>query len=211
MARTNRLVALAVGAAALLLTGCASATASPAASPSPAPSSTEASHAMPDGSTMSGAEHGGDSGDAVVAAEPSAAAQMICGGQVVTAVAAIFGIPGVDAPESSWQAPTYTCTFDIDGAPLELTVHDTADAAAGQAHFDQLQESLGADDIEGLLGLGLPSFSTGEGVVGFLKDGRTLTVDATAVPDGFAGGSRTQEGAAYAVASAVLTCWVQHD
>jgi hypothetical protein len=204
MVRKPRL-AVAVAVAALLLSGCASAApADPAASPTP-----ESFHVMPDGTAMSGAEH---DGHAVPATDgPSEAASMICDGQVVTAVAAIFGLESGVASQSLWDAPTYACTFDIDGAPLALTVHDATDPASGRAHFDELQASLGGDDIEGLLGLGLPSFSTGEGVVGFLKDGRTLMVDATALPEGAADGSRDRDGAAYAVASAVLTCWVDHD
>lgn len=202
MARTSPLAAIAV--AALLLTGCASAAAS-----SPAPPAPAASHTMPDGSTMSGAEHGGH--HAADAAAPSAAAEMVCAGQVQAAIASLLQLDGDVEPADSWDAPTYTCTYDIDGAPLVLTVHDATDAAVGEEHFRELQRSLGAADIEGMLGLGLPSFSTGDGIVGFLRDGKTLIVDATALPATLAGGSTTQDGAAYAVASAVLVCWVDHD
>ncbi len=204
-----------VAAAALLTTGCAS-----AAAEAP-PSTPAASHTMPDGSVMSGAEHGEHSADAHEdghAADhaqdgqgPSAAARMICEGQVVTAAAVILSLEGAVEPSTQWDAPAYSCTFDVDGAPLVLEVHDVADAAEGQEHFDAMQRELGAQPIEGMLGLGLPSFSTGDGVVGFLRDGKTLTVDATALPDGFGDGARTQDEAAYALASAVLTCWVEHD
>ena len=136
---------------------------------------------------------------------------MICDGQVVTAIGSILQLEGDVTPSSAWQSPMFTCTYDIDGAPLVLTVHDISDADEGQQHFDERQASLGASDIEGMLGLGLPSFSTGDGVVAFLRDGKTLTVDATALPDGFAGDATTQDEAAYAIASAVLTCWVEHD
>lgn len=219
MARTTWLGI--VAAAALLTTGCASA--APAA-PRPTPA---ASHTMPDGTVMSGAEHEGHGADQHGAAShgtdehghagaddgqgPSAAARMVCAGQVVTAAATIFALEGTAEPASSWDAPMYSCTFDVDGAPLVLTVHDVTDAGAGRAHFDALQSTLRAEQIEGMLGLGLPSFSTGDGVVGFLRDGKTLTVDATALPEGFGDGARTQDEAAYALASAVLTCWVEHD
>lgn len=220
-----------VAAAALLTTGCAGAAAE---TPEPAPAP---SHTMPDGTVMSGAEHeghgeshGDEHGDEGHGAEhegdgdgthgdaahehegdgPSAAAQMVCGGQVDTAAAAILALEGDVEPASSWEAPMFTCSYDVDGAPVVLTVHDVTDAGAGQAHFDALQTTLRAEEIEGMLGLGLPSFSTGDGVVGFLRDGKTLTVDATALPDGFGDGARTQDQAAYALASAVLTCWVEH-
>ena len=63
--------------------------------------------------------------------------------------------------------------------------HNANDASVGEAHFAELQAGLeNAEDIEGLLGLGLPSFSTGDGIVAFLRDGKTLVVDATALPAG---------------------------
>ncbi|WP_413316631.1 hypothetical protein AA0Z99_08315 [Agrococcus sp. 1P02AA] len=223
MARTTRIALLI--ASALVLTGCAT---SAATQPESAP---EPSHTMPDGTVMSGAEHdhggeesadGGDHSDvdhaehgdeahAATDGEPSPAAQMICAGQVVNAITGIFDLESDAVGEASWDAPMYSCTYEIDGAPLRLSVHDTSDPAAGEAHFSGLQSTLaGAEEIEGLLGLGLPSFSTGDGIVAFIRDGKTLLVDATALPDGFAG-STTHDGAAYAVASAVLNCWVEHD
>lgn len=213
----------AVAAASLLLIGCAAMAAEPSATP-------EASHTMPDGTVMPGSEHEGHGGATAGASGehdgehasaagdahdsehgPSEAARMICDGQVVTSVASILQLEGDVTPSSAWEAPTFSCTYDIDGEPLVLTVHDVTDAAAGREHFDALQEDLGAEEIEGMLGLGLPSFSTGDGVVAFLRDGKTLTVDATALPDGFAGDATTHDEAAYAIASAVLTCWVEHD
>lgn len=202
-----------IAVASMLLSGCA-ATSAGAPAPEPAPS-----HTMPDGTVMSGAEHEGHEADGDEAEDgvdetsdqaPSAAAEMICTGQVVTSAIPILGIADDAEPTSNWDAPMYTCTFDVDGAPLVLTVHDTTDPAAGQQHFDELQESLGAEQIEGLLGLGLPSFSTGDGIVAFLRDGKTLVVDATALPDSIGDAARTQDEAAYAMASAVLVCWVHH-
>lgn len=219
MARTTWLGTIAI--AALLMTGCAAVEAAPA--------SPEASHTMSDGTTMEGSEHGehaeaethtmpdgtemdGDEHGVHDASttEPSEAARMICDGQVATAVTATFRLDDEITPSSTWDAPTFTCTYEIDGAPLVLSVHDTTDVAAGEEHYAELQRTLEADDIEGLLGLGLPSFSDEDGVVAFLRDGKTLVVDATALPNGFAG-EMTRNEAAYAIATAVLGCWVEHD
>ncbi|WP_207457431.1 hypothetical protein [Desertivibrio insolitus] len=202
MPRTTWLAALA--AASLLLTGCgAQAQAAPAAEPS---------HVMPDGSVMPGAEHG-DHGAHESEYGPSEAAQMICDGQVVTAVGEILGVDAAPVPSSTWQEPTFTCSYDVDGAPLVLSVHDATEVAEGEAHFSELQGSLaGAETIPGLAGLGMPAFSTGDGVVGFLRDGKTLLVDATALPDGLgASGTKTRDDVAYGTAAAVLVCWVEHD
>ena len=165
---------------------------------------------MPDGTEMSGSEHDAHApqdGDG-----PSEAAQMVCAGQVVTAITKILGLDAEPTPVPSWEAPEYSCTYDIDGKPLVLSVHDAADETVGEAHYADVRDGLeNAEDIEGLQGLGLPSFSTSEGVVGFLRDGKTLLVDATALPAGLGpDGTRTQDQVAYAVASAVLTCWVNH-
>lgn len=223
MARTTWISTIAI--AAMLMTGCAAVEAAPADAPAPAASHTmpdgsvmdgaehgeqadsEATHTMPDGTVMEGAEHGAHDSSAV---EPSEAARMICDGQVATAVASTFRLDGEITPTSTWDAPMYTCTYEIDGAPLVLSVHDTTDVAAGEEHYAELQRTLDADDIEGLLGLGLPSFSDDEGVVAFLRDGKTLVVDATALPNGFVG-DMTRNEAAYAIATAVLGCWVEHD
>jgi hypothetical protein len=189
--------------ASLLLTGCAASAASAPATPDPA-----ASHAMPDGTEMSGSEH--DAHASV--GGPSEAAQMVCAGQVVTAITKILGLADEPAPVPAWDEPNYSCTYEVDGAPLELSVHDATVVSDGESHFAELRAGLeNAEDIEGLLGLGLPSFSTGDGIVAFLRDGKTLVVDATALPSGLGpDGTGTQDDVAYAIASAVLTCWVDH-
>jgi hypothetical protein len=191
--------------AVLLLTGCAASAAGTSGAPDPA-----SSHTMPDGTGMSESEH--DAHESEAPDGPSEAAQMVCAGQVVTAITKILGLADEPAPTPSWEMPLYSCTYDLEDGPLVLSVHDATDVTAGKAHFDQLRNSLdNAEDIEGLLGLGLPSFSTGNGIVAFLRDGKTLVVDATALPAGLGpDGTRTQDQVAYAVASAVLTCWVKH-
>ena len=121
-------------------------------------------------------------------------------------------LEGEVEPTSTWNEPRFTCTYDIDGAPLILSVDDTTDPAAGEARFAGLQATVeGARDIEGLLALGMPAFTTDAGIVAFLREGETLLVDATRLPTEPAGGTMTRDEVAYAVASAVLVCWVEHD
>lgn len=198
---SHRTALATVALAALALTGCAA--------PDTASSGDGTSHdthTMPDGTAMHGSEHEATAG-------PSPAASMICDGQVVDAVATIVGPENPPEPDATWAAPLYTCTFDIDGQPLELSVHDATDLSAGDEHFAALRDSYGdAEDIEGMLGLGLPSFATPDGIVAFLRDGKTLLVDATALPGELGPDrNRTQQQVAYALASSVLVCWVQHD
>ncbi|MCU1438822.1 MAG: hypothetical protein JWP66_1909 [Naasia sp.] len=138
---------------------------------------------------------------------------MVCEGQVLVAVTTIFALDARATGTWAWAEPDFTCTYDIKGEPLTLTVHDVEDPAAGEQYFADLKASLpNVTEIEGMAGLGMPSFSTPEGIVAFLRDGKTLTVDATALPDGLgASGTRNREQSAYNLASAVLACWVQHD
>ncbi|MFC0678286.1 hypothetical protein ACFFGH_10585 [Lysobacter korlensis] len=204
MNRTTWLAGIAV--ASLLLTGCAS-----SAAVVPENAEPEASHTMPDGAVMPGSEHEGH--HAGNAEGPSEAAQMICAGQVVAAVREILALADDPSPTSGWDAPMFNCTYEVDGMPLVLSVHDATDLPTGEEHFAELRDGFGSTrEIEGLASLGLPAFSTGDGVVAFLRDGKTLLVDATALPDELGvKGTQSRHDAAYAVASAVLVCWVEHD
>ncbi|WP_210481170.1 hypothetical protein [Naasia sp. SYSU D00948] len=190
----------------LLLGGCAGATAHEGPS-----------HVMPDGGVMPGAEHGAEHGAHPSAGEkvrgPSDAALMVCEGQVPGAVAEILGLASLPNADWSWDDPMFRCTYRVDGLPLVLSVHDASEPAEGEEHFRALRESTaGAAEIEGMAGFGMPSFSSPEGIAAFLRDGKTLTVDATALPDGLGPeGSRSPQQVAYTIASAVLACWVEHD
>ncbi len=213
MNRTSWLGTIAV--ASVLLAGCSAPTADTQSTP-------EVQHTMADGTVMSGAEHGEQSGaeadddqknaDAASVAGPSDAARMVCSGQVTTNVKGIFGLKTTPEPSSAWTKPEFTCTYDIDGAPLVLTVHDDTDEAEGKKYFDELEaSSSGAENLKGMFALDMPAFSTGEGEVAFLKDGKTLHVDATKLPGKLGPeGDVTQSDAAYSVAMAVLACWTDH-
>ena len=198
----------AIAVACLLMTGCAA-----AAPQTPVSLNPESSHTMPDGTEMSGSEHEGHDAEHQNEYGPSEAAQMICAGQVVASVASVLGLEAEVAPSSSWEKPMFTCTYEIDGKPLVLSVHDATDEAEGKEHFAALQNSIhNAEKIDGMAGLGMPSFTNGEGIVAFVRDGKTLLVDATALPSGLgANRTNTQSEAAYALASAVLVCWVEHN
>jgi hypothetical protein len=55
--------------------------------------------------------------------------------------------------------------------------------------------------------LGFPAVSTRAGDVVFLKDGKTLHVDATRLPDASLPRSFSRSEVAYSVAAAVIACW----
>ena len=143
---------------------------------------------------------------------PSEPAAMICSDETRDAVRRTFALSSPPHSTDSWhkQQMLYSCLYDVRGSRLTLSVYDAMDAAAGRSHFDRLRSQLpGAHALRGVQALGFPSYQSASGHVVFLKDGRTLDVDASglpvsALPKGF---SRTE--AAYGVASAVIACWTE--
>ncbi|KRF19010.1 hypothetical protein ASG90_03760 [Nocardioides sp. Soil797] len=196
--------------AGLLLAGCGSTSADRNASPSEAPSSASGSHTMPDGTVMKDEEMG-DPGD-TTGREPSPAARMVCAGDVAADVERIAGLEEAPARQASWAEPMYTCTYSLPDGPLVLSVHDATDARSGRDHFETLRTTLDdPQDIVGMTGLGFPAYETDDGVAVFIKDNKTLEVDATALPDHLGpDGDLSAADVAYAVAASVLTCWKKH-
>jgi hypothetical protein len=184
----------------------------------------ESTHVMPDGSTMSDAEmkgmdHGSADGhahgegemdhsmDMAATSGPSAAAAMICSDEIAGAVQNVFGLDEQPVPLDGWADRTYRCTYELPAGDLRMQVKDLTKAGPGRAWFDALQDRLGARPIRGLENLGFPAFETTRGDVGFLKDHKTLWVDASRVPAGDLPDGMTRTEAAYGVAAAVVACW----
>lgn len=91
---------------------------------------------------------------------------------------------------------------------LHLSVRDLGAGAAATSWFhDAEHRTHGAHRIKGPQALGLPAFEAPGGQVGFLKDGRTMVVDAASVAkqDLPPGSHRTV--VAYGLAASVIACW----
>jgi hypothetical protein len=158
------------------------------------------------------AEDAGDTGT-TSAARPTDTATMVCREhEIHDAVRRTFTLTSAPRPTEKWAAGdrVLTCTYDLPGGPLVLTVHDALDAKAGHSWFERLRARLhGVRRISGMENFGFPAYETQAGDVLFLKDGKTLHVDATrlssvSLPDGY-----SRSGAAYSVASAVIGCWTE--
>jgi hypothetical protein len=168
-------------------------------------------HTMSDGTTMSDDQMGGMDGmDMAAAIPPSAPARMICSDEIRDAVQHAFDLSTPPAATHRWSARVYTCTYRISGETLALSVKDSPDVGSGRAYYEALRSRVtGETPIRGVESFGFPSFETSDGTVVFLKDGKTLRVDATrlsraAMPAGF-----TRVDAAYGVAAAVIGCWTE--
>ena len=167
---------------------------------------------MSDGSVMSGSSMAGMDMNASTA-QPSETASMICSDEIRTAVGSTFELAdGAPVGLHSWDpgARLFSCTYQLGGGDLRLSVDDAEGAAAGTAYYDDLRARLPeATRIKGLENFGFPAFETADGSVVFIKDHKTLWVDGTRLGAGDLpeGTSRTQ--VAYGVAAAVIACWTE--
>jgi hypothetical protein len=139
---------------------------------------------------------------------PSESAEMVCSDEIHTAVARTFQQPSLAAGTSTWVDRMFTCTYRLDAGPLVLSVQNSVPGPSGPAYFAALRASDGSARLfTGLQAFGLPSYETSSGRVVFLKDGKTLVVDAGRLPRiaGPEGQSRSE--VAYAIAADVIGCW----
>jgi hypothetical protein len=212
--RRTALAAAALPLVAIALVGCGSTT------------GTSQTHVMSDGRTMSGSSMSGmdrvnemkdttemsgeqsASGTGADAPGPSEAAAMVCSDEIRTAVAHTLQLPSAPQGLQAWESPRFRCSYLLGAGELRLSVQDLDTAGPGQVFFDGLEARLPhATRLRGVEALGFPSFETTRGDVVFLKDHKTLWVDASrltasALPTGM---SRTD--VAYGVAAAVIACW----
>lgn len=206
MSRTSWLSAVAL-AGSLLLSGCAGSQAQTDHEHSRHSGHSGSTHTMPDGAVMADSEMPGGK-----TRQPSAAAEMICAGDVVEDVSRILALEQDPEHVSSWDEPMFTCTYDLDAGPLVLTVHDATDRTSGHEYFTSLRGRIGdTERLAGMTSFGLPAYETADGSVVFLRDGKTLHVDATALAAGLGpDGTMNQNDVAYAVAAGVIACWTEH-
>lgn len=163
---------------------------------------------MPDGTVMRSSQMAPMSGMTDSGPGPSASARMICSDEVAGAVQRNVAVSATPPHHASWADTTYTCTYVLSGGTLELSVKDLTSATTGRMWFEDLRERLTRPaTIRGMANLGFPAFETPSGDVVFLKDGKTLWVDATDVPQSLVPPGSSRTGVAYGVAAAVIACW----
>ena len=142
------------------------------------------------------------------ASSPSASATMICGPETVKNVTILMGMRTPAPARATWANRLYTCTYQLPGGPLALSVKESSDAAEARGYFDALRARIGRTaPVTGLAGLGLPAYEKTNGTVVFLKDNMTLQVDATALPPRVGPQNTTRADLAYTVATDILACW----
>lgn len=192
-----------LAACVVLLAGCGGATSSSSAG--------DSTHRMSDGTVMKGSSMSGMDMNAS-SGQPSDTAAMICSNEIRTAVASTFEIGRAPAGRPAWDPATkvFSCTYQLPGGDLRLSVEDATGAAEGTAYFDDLKARLpGAKQIKGLESFGFPAFETANGSIVFLKDHKTLWVDGTRLAASGLPTSTSRTVVAYGVAAAVIACWTE--
>ncbi|OMH32361.1 hypothetical protein [Tersicoccus sp. Bi-70] len=201
-------IALAGCAGPVAATGESPAPAASSAAPSPSASPSRAAPSSAAASSAAAAPSTADTGHTATGTTPPAKISMICSDKEVLArITALAGASAVAGRTSTWEDGLYTCRYPVKGGALVVSVKQPA-AGTERAWFDQQRSRYpGIATIDGLTNFGLPGASTGDGVVLFLNDGMTLTIDARQMTD-HAASQRSDD--AYALASVVIACW-RHD
>jgi hypothetical protein len=206
-------LALALASATLLLAGCGSGSSS----------SPTATHTTADGMVMGGtsmpakqpSDHPSTASDPNVnggrgADGPSEAASMICGAETARAVRRNLDLGATPVGVHSWDHRIFTCTYPLPGGDLRLSVKDLDQSGPARDYFDQLRRRLGdATHIIGLASFGFPAVESPHGDVVFLKDQKTLWVDASRLRRRDLPSGESRQDVAYGVASAVIGCWTE--
>lgn len=182
----------------LLLTGCAAAHAQDAAAEAGA--SMKAGMSMPVAASVPAAESS-DVG-------PSQSARMVCAPEIRRDVATTLGTSTQPSAFATWSQHLYTCTYHWSAGNLILAVKELSDVPTARRYFEGLRLRIGpTKSIQGLASLGLPGYETTNGIVVFLKDDKTLLVDATALPELVGSNLVPRTDFAYQIATDVLGCW----
>jgi hypothetical protein len=199
-----------VAALCVAVTGCASSdktgTAADAVQPTPSGMTMGSGMTMANGMTMGPGETMG------AADVPSDSARLVCGSEIGTAISKLAALPSTVKGTATWADQLYTCTYQLPAGPLVLSVQDTSDEATGLAYFRSLRTQLRPTrPLRGLEGLGLPAYENADGHVVFLKDGKTLDVDASALTSPVGPQHATPADVAYEVGTDVIGCWSEDD
>lgn len=140
--------------------------------------------------------------------QPSASSLMICSTETRHNLAALLGVDRPPLATTSWADRVYTCTYHLSQGPLVLTVQEAGTSGAGRRYYNALRARLGpSQPLAGAQGLGLPAFETNDGAAVFLKDDKTLQVDASRLPRSVGGAHRSRGDLAYTLATDIMGCW----
>jgi hypothetical protein len=135
---------------------------------------------------------------------------MICSGETQDAVVRAFDLSNPPTSTPTWSHGLYSCTYRLPHGNLRLSVYDATNEAKGTTFFFQTRKKFdNAKTVGGMQNFGFPAFQTADGNVAFLKDGKTLRVDASRLPRQAFPANFSAQQTAYSIAAAVIACWTE--
>ncbi|NUP49662.1 MAG: hypothetical protein HOW97_20480 [Catenulispora sp.] len=141
-------------------------------------------------------------------AGPSAAALMVCGPEIRKALTTALGLTTAPTVTATWADHLYTCTYRLPTGRLVLSVKESPDSTTANTYYADLRRQLGdTHPLTGAQGLGNPGYESPGGTVVILKDGKTLTVDATGMPATSGPAKTSRMDLAYEITTDILGCW----
>jgi hypothetical protein len=154
---------------------------------------------MPDGTRMPAK---------AAVAGPSASARMVCSPEIRRDVATALALKASPSATATWSNHLYTCTYHLAGGPLVFSVKESGSVPKARTYLTVLRHRLApTQPLQGAVSLGLPAYQTSAGNAVFLKDDKTLQVDATAMPQQIGPHGESRSTFAYQMATDVLGCW----
>lgn len=139
---------------------------------------------------------------------PSESARMVCSAEIRGDITTALALPAQPSPSATWVDHLYTCSYRLPSGPFVLAVKELKDIPAARIYFAQMRQHLGPNQpIVGLDSLGLPGYQTAAGTVIFLKDDKTLEVDATSLDSPIGPAQISRSDFAYQIATDILGCW----
>jgi hypothetical protein len=143
---------------------------------------------------------------------PSDAARLVCGTEIARNIEKLAALTATPEGTATWADGLYTCTYQLPAGPLVLSVKDSTDLSVGRTYFASLRNRLGdTRPLHGLEALGLPAYETRDGEAVFLKDGKTLLVDATELTEDVGPHEAGPAEVAYEIATDVIGCWSEDE
>ena len=141
---------------------------------------------------------------------PSHTASLVCSDEIRGAVRRNLELTTTPVGRRSWSHRMFRCTYRFGDSRLRLSVKDLDTTGPGRAYFDHLRHRLaGASTIRGVASFGFPAFETPRGDVVFIKDDKTLWVDASRLGVSARPRGTSRQDVAYGVAAAVIGCWTE--
>ena len=139
---------------------------------------------------------------------PSASALMVCSEEIRRNVATALALAIQPTPSSTWIDHLYTCTYRLSSGSLVFSVKESTNVPAARLYAAGLRQRLSpTQPLKGAAALGLLAYESSTGAVVFVKDDKTLEVDASDLSNPIGPYGESQMTFAYQMATDVLGCW----